>query len=209
MAQTTAGPMGSGMRRPPEALPAAETNIVATPASSCSNGRVTIAASPLEQLAKGHLDALVENAVPEGRALEYKQTVGTNDAAKREFLADVGLLANATGGDLVIGIAEKGGVATAVPGIDADKADGEIRRLENILRDAVDPRIPGVRMRAVPVADAALALSAAYRAAGRRHIWSRSRAFRVSTPATRLGSTNSTPARSAPPSSLPRVRALL
>lgn len=37
----------------------------------------------------GLAGALVENGVSEGRTLEYKESVGTNDEAKREFLADV------------------------------------------------------------------------------------------------------------------------
>jgi hypothetical protein len=114
---------------------------------------MTVASIPLDRLTKEHLQGLVDDAVVEGRALEYKQSVGSNDAARREFLADVSSFANAAGGDLLVGVAENAGVARALPGAELESTDAEILRLENIVRDGVDPRIPGVRMRAVPVTD--------------------------------------------------------
>src|SRR4051812_9816459 len=110
---------------------------------------MALASIPLDQLAKEHLQGLVEGTVAEGRELEFKASVGRDDAAKREFLADVSSFANAVGGDLLVGVAEEDGVAAALPGMTRSSVDGEILRLENILRDGVDPRIPGVQMRAI------------------------------------------------------------
>jgi hypothetical protein len=52
---------------------------------------------------------------------------------------------------LVIGIEETEGVATKVTGVDID-ADAEILRMEQILRNAIDPPISGVRIRPIPLA---------------------------------------------------------
>jgi hypothetical protein len=118
---------------------------------------MALASTPLDQLTLEHLQRLVDDAVVEARALEYKESVGRDDAAKREFLADISSFANAAGGDLLVGVAEKDGAAAALRGVEGSAADAEILRLENIARDGIEPRIPGVRMRAVAVAgDAAV-----------------------------------------------------
>jgi hypothetical protein len=59
---------------------------------------------PLNRLQLEDLQALVVEQAREGRSLELKQLVEGDDGAKREFLADVSSLANASGGDLVIGV---------------------------------------------------------------------------------------------------------
>jgi hypothetical protein len=104
---------------------------------------------PLDQLDKADLEALIENAVSEGRTLEFKQAIGTDDRAKREFLADVTSFANAAGGDMLIGVAERAGVAASLVGLPTDTRDPEIMRLENLIRDGVDPRIPGIQTGAI------------------------------------------------------------
>jgi hypothetical protein len=114
---------------------------------------VPLSAVPLSDVTRAHVQSLVEDQVREARRVEFKASVGTNDAARREFLADVSSLANAAGGDLLIGIEETDGVASAVVGIAEEAVDGEILRLENLLRDGLDPRIPGVQTRPVPLGD--------------------------------------------------------
>jgi Putative DNA-binding domain len=103
----------------------------------------------LDALTPGDLHALFDDAVAEGRDIEFKASVGKSDADKREFLADVSSFANAAGGDLVIGIREKEGVGVKFAAIPAEEADAEVLRLESIVRDGIDPRIPGVETRAV------------------------------------------------------------
>ncbi len=111
----------------------------------------------LDQIAKADVDALVADQTSEGRTLEYKrQLPGNSDRDKREFLADVSSFANAGGGDLLFGVVEKldaegnkTGLPDSAPGLAGINADPEILRLENILRDGIKPRIPGVRLRAV------------------------------------------------------------
>lgn len=107
---------------------------------------------PLSDLQEQDFASLVTNAVPEGRDLEFKRDLpGGSDADIKEFLADVTSLANAQGGDLVYGIADSGGVATAVTGVSVADVDVALRRLESIIRDGIEPRLT-VRMQWVPLA---------------------------------------------------------
>lgn len=109
---------------------------------------------PIENLGEPDLQRLVENRVSEGRSLDFKRDLpGGSDAERREFLWDVTSFANAQGGDLVFGIEEAGGIAAAVPGVQTDDPDALILGLDNRLRDGVTPRMIGVRMRWVPLAN--------------------------------------------------------
>lgn len=114
-------------------------------------------AREFDAITKDDIEALVTSAVSEGRTIEYKEQLpGGTDDDKREFLADASSFANAGGGDLLYGIREKRDVnsrPTGIPeiaeGLASINPDAEIRRLEDILRHGIDPRIPGVRIRHV------------------------------------------------------------
>jgi len=68
----------------------------------------------LEKISQADLQNLIDNAVAEGRTIEYKQALpGGTDSEKKEFLADVSSFANTAGGDLLFGISEDKGVPTA------------------------------------------------------------------------------------------------
>ena len=111
----------------------------------------------LESIEAADMLALHENAVAEGKTLEYKRDLpGGVDEQKREFLADVSSLANAAGGHLVFGIEESEGVPASVLGIEGIDPDAETLRLENIIRDGISPRILGVGIRMVPVSNGKL-----------------------------------------------------
>jgi hypothetical protein len=97
-------------------------------------------------ITKPDIDALVQNQVREGRTNEYKLVLpGNSDDEKREFLADISSFANAGGGDLLYGIRADDGVPQEAVGL-ACNIDTEIQRLESLMRDCLDPRIPGVRI---------------------------------------------------------------
>lgn len=57
---------------------------------------------PIEEIEKSDVDALVNDAVPEGRRIDYKRALWdfTKDKEKVEFLTDVASFANASGGDI-------------------------------------------------------------------------------------------------------------
>ncbi len=103
----------------------------------------------IDAITKSDIEALIENAVREGRTIEYKRDLpGNSDNDKREFLADVSSFANAGGGDLLYGVSEVDGTPEEARGLDCN-IDAEMLRLENIVRDGLEPRIPGVHMRPV------------------------------------------------------------
>ena len=105
---------------------------------------------PLESIQESDLQALLDNQVPEGKSLEYKQILpAASDSDRKEFLADVSSFANATGGHLIFGIAESSGAPTELCGLDASDPDAEIRRLESMIQNGIAPRIPGISTRAI------------------------------------------------------------
>jgi hypothetical protein len=102
---------------------------------------------PVDAIQKHDIEALVTGGVAEGRTIEYKLTLpaGTDDA-KKEFLADVSSFANASGGDLVFGVAATNGIPQNVPGLPGINSDAEKLRLEEIIRTGIEPRIVGLRI---------------------------------------------------------------
>ena len=110
-----------------------------------------------DQIDKADIEDLVNNEVSESRTLEYKQELPSNsDSDKKEFLADISSFANAAGGDILYGIVEKrdgNGKPTGLPekaqGIDFENIDQEIQRLLSIIRDGVEPRIPGAQIKPI------------------------------------------------------------
>ncbi len=84
----------------------------------------------------------------EGRTIEFKRCLPGNGRDEiKEFLNDVTALANANGGDIIFGIEDRSGIASAVVPIEATKREDELLRLENIARDSIEPRIFGLHMR--------------------------------------------------------------
>jgi hypothetical protein len=111
---------------------------------------MSIGGMQLESIEEKDLQALRENKVVEGKTIEYKLCLpSAREASKKEFLADVSSFANAVGGDLVFGIKAKAGVPEEICGMEVSDADAENRRLEDIIRYGVEPRIPGIAIRAV------------------------------------------------------------
>jgi hypothetical protein len=105
---------------------------------------------------KSHIEGLISGRIPESRTLEYKQELPKNtDESKKEFLADISAFANASGGHIIYGISEaldEKGKTTGYPcevKVLEGNADQEIRRLEQILLDGLDPIIPGFRIKQV------------------------------------------------------------
>jgi hypothetical protein len=111
-----------------------------------------LAQENFDDINEASLQALIDNGIPEGPLLEYKRQVyGRSDKDKREFLKDATGFVNASGGHLIIGMDEADSVASAlVPIVGAD-LDEEIRRMEQMLLDNVEPRIIGIKIRAVSI----------------------------------------------------------
>jgi len=96
----------------------------------------------LEEVGEFDLDHLLTNSVIEGKTIEYKKVLpGNSDGDKKEFLADVSSFANTTGGDLIFGIDETQGAPVGIPGLALSDPDLEVRRLDSIINDGLEPRI--------------------------------------------------------------------
>ncbi len=111
----------------------------------------------IDQLTREDVVALVANGVSESRTLDYKDQLPTwNDKARHDLLADFSAFANTAGGWILYGVSEKrddGGTQTGVPeaaqGLAGVTLDQEILRIHQILDAGLDPRIPGVQLRAI------------------------------------------------------------
>ena len=113
-----------------------------------------LSAIPLEQVSEADLQRLIAEGVRENRDLEFKREVGATREAKQEFLKDVISFANTAGGHLIIGMDAEAGVASALTGLKRTQtADSEKLRLENLVRDGVEPRLVGVRIHEVSLPD--------------------------------------------------------
>jgi hypothetical protein len=113
---------------------------------------MTIERSDFDSIMEQDLQELVEAQVTEGLRLDFKRTeYGKSDSDKRELLKDISALANSHGGHLVLGVKEIEGIAKKLVGVDID-TDAEILRMVQITRNGLEPPIPGIRIRAIPLA---------------------------------------------------------
>lgn len=113
----------------------------------------------IEAIQEADLEALISAAVPEGKSIEYKLTLpGSTDSEKKEFLADISSLANTSGGDVVYGLREDRGIAAELVGISSSNLDQEKLRLEEIIRNGIESRIPNLRIHAIPLASGRITL---------------------------------------------------
>lgn len=108
---------------------------------------------PLEEWTEGDLMGLVELGLAERRDLEYKRALpGRADKDKRETAADLSSFGNAAGGWLIYGLDAIEGVPQQVVGL-PDSADEFILWLDQVAQSLIDPRLPGMRVHSVPLAD--------------------------------------------------------
>ncbi len=92
----------------------------------------------------------MEGKVSERRTIEYKRDLPSETyESKKDFLADVSSFANAKGGHIILGVQEKNGLPIAISGISCDDPDREVLRLENLLRDGIEPRLQGVSVKGI------------------------------------------------------------
>lgn len=107
----------------------------------------------IDRITEADLQALIDNGVAEGRDIEFKaQSWGNADKDKLEFLADISAFANTVGGHIVVGMQESKGSAHALPGLSINP-DQERLRLEQLAQNGLQPRIRGLGIQAVLLAN--------------------------------------------------------
>jgi hypothetical protein len=115
---------------------------------------VSIHTVPLRQIDAARLESLRENLVPESRTLDYKERLPASEDDKKDLLQDVTAFANSVGGDLIYGVRERRendkatGEPEAIVGLSlaTETLDQAILRVENMLLDGIEPRVPGTRV---------------------------------------------------------------
>ena len=114
---------------------------------------MTLGRLNFDDVIENDLIGLIEAGVPEGLTIEYKRdSYGRSDAETKETLKDISSFANSSSGHLIIGIDANDGVPTRLTGLEGIDPGSEIDRLENLIRDGVEPRMIGIRIRAIPLA---------------------------------------------------------
>lgn len=114
---------------------------------------------PLDTIVAADLQALADTGAPESRVLEFKRELQVSSRDQRvDFLADVSSFANAAGGDIVYGIDASGGMATEVLGFALADPDATVRLLDQLIQNGLQPRLPGVGIRPVPLSEGRFAL---------------------------------------------------
>jgi hypothetical protein len=105
---------------------------------------------PLDLIGQDDLQRLIATKAAESVYIDYKQaTYGSTGDQHREFLADISSFANTAGGDIVIGMTEENGVPTGFKPF-PDYPDIELRRLDDMARSGLQPRISNLLMQATP-----------------------------------------------------------
>lgn len=95
------------------------------------------------------LEQLRVDQIRENKVIEYK----LKEPEKPKFLASVCSFANCMGGDLLLGVKEEEGLPVEFPGVLIPNIDAEIGRLENMIRDGIEPRITSLAYHPVPIND--------------------------------------------------------
>jgi hypothetical protein len=113
----------------------------------------------LDAVTESDLQYLIDNGEAEIRTVEYKSILpGTSDAEKREFLSDVSSFANTIGGHIIYGMVASAGVPTQLQGIEIGDQDAVKLRLEDMIRQGIQPRISGIGIHIVSLKSSAKAV---------------------------------------------------
>ena len=105
---------------------------------------------PIEKADLDSLQALIANDVPEGKTIEYKRAMPGKAASDVVPLIEtVSSFANTAGGDLLIGVEESKGVPVELTGLEIEDLDKEKLRIEHMLLNGVDPRLPPVDIHSI------------------------------------------------------------
>jgi predicted HTH transcriptional regulator len=100
---------------------------------------------------KDQIDSLVAAGMSESRTLDFKETWWEADEkGNRDICVDIAALANAGGGQILIGIKEIEGIAVSVSPVNKADVDKQVCRITATLNARIAPRLPAPTFRSVP-----------------------------------------------------------
>lgn len=102
----------------------------------------------LDDIDEHALQALIDGERRESRTIEYKRQ---EPPSRQKLFAEACALANAVGGDLIIGIEEDDGLPVGVPGIEVKSVDEKCHGLEQSISNALEPNLRGLQVKPVPL----------------------------------------------------------
>ena len=108
----------------------------------------------LDDITEASLIHLIDEEIIENKVLEYKSELPSDtDEDKKKFLANISSFANASGGDILYGMDEDRdtGKPKELKGIKIENVDQEILRLEQMIRDGIEPNIPSSSIITQPI----------------------------------------------------------
>lgn len=107
----------------------------------------------LAKTTQEHLQSLISEGTSEGPHLDFKRELPAawHEKAKHDLTSDISAFANAGGGTLIFGVEQDDDGLAKELKPQTFNPDSDAMRLESILRDCVEPRMPGVLVLPVPV----------------------------------------------------------
>ena len=107
---------------------------------------------PIEQIDESDLMSLVADSVDERKPIDYKAGWDLQKPEwKDEFRRDVTSFANASGGHIIYGMREQGGLPTELCGIEMDNPESIKLRLSELLQSHIRPRVVGMGIGVIPL----------------------------------------------------------
>ena len=94
-----------------------------------------------------HLTALIDAGASKNTYLDFKSDLpGRDSRGTQDLASDVSAFANSSGGDLIYGINEygQGRAADIVPQV--GNMDEEAKRVQDVLMNGIEPRVPGLQV---------------------------------------------------------------
>ena len=108
----------------------------------------------IEEISESDIQVLIDEEKIEKKVLEYKSELpGNSDSDKKDFLAEVSSFSNTLGGDIIYGVIENRdiGKPEKLEGIKIENIDQEILRIENIIRNGIEPNIPSSSINVIEI----------------------------------------------------------
>ena len=97
---------------------------------------------PIKEIKKEDIEMLIENRIPEGKTIDYKQKLSIeSNEDKKEFYKDVSSFANAEGGDIIYGLTEENRFPKEIIGIEIENLDKTLLKLLNMIKSGIEPTL--------------------------------------------------------------------